>query len=94
MGADVVVVDNAGERRFEAFVEGSFAGSCAYVLEGRVLTLPHTKVEAAFEGRGVGAALARFALGHARDGGFSVVPACSFIAAFIERHSEYSGLVG
>lgn len=46
-----------------------------------------------FEGRGLGSRLAAFALDETRSEGLRVVPLCSFIAAYIERRSEYRELV-
>ena len=46
-----------------------------------------------FEGQGLGARLARFALDDARERGLRVVPLCPFIAAFVKRHPEYQDLV-
>jgi uncharacterized protein len=50
----------------------------------------HTEVPPADEGKGIGARLVRAALDDARQRGFKIVPACSFVAAFIRRHPEYN----
>jgi predicted GNAT family acetyltransferase len=47
-------------------------------------------VPTADEGRGIGASLVRAALDDARKRGFKIVPACSFVAAFVRRHPEYN----
>lgn len=91
--ADVSVVENPDAARYEASVSDALAGTCEYELSGRVVTFTHTVVSPEFEGRGVGSALARRVLDDARARGQSVVPACSFIAAYIRRHPEYAGLV-
>jgi predicted GNAT family acetyltransferase len=53
----------------------------------------HTEVLPAFEGRGVGSALAKGALDAVRAEGSSVEPRCPFIAAYIRRHPAYADLV-
>jgi len=53
----------------------------------------HTVVEPEFEGRGVGGRLARGALDLIRSSGSRVVPLCTFMAAYIERHPDYADLV-
>lgn len=89
-----VITDNRVEQRFEAAIGGDLAGYLDYRrLPGRI-TLPHTLVEPAFEGRGVGSALVRYALDAVRaEGGMTVVPVCSFVADWIDRHPDYADLL-
>lgn len=89
----ISVLDVPERSRYEAMIDGEFAGFCDHRREGDVVILPHTVVDPAFEGRGVGSALARFALDHIRTQGLTVDPQCSFIAAWIERHPTYADLV-
>jgi uncharacterized protein len=65
----------------------------SYQRDGDTMTLTSTHVPGSAEGRGVGSALARAALDHARAGGLRVVPNCPFMASYIERHPEYQDLV-
>jgi predicted GNAT family acetyltransferase len=53
----------------------------------------HTEVDPAFEGHGIGSALAAGALDDARRRGLVVVPSCPFIRAYITRHPEYADLL-
>ena len=55
--------------------------------------LAHTIVPPAHAGQGVASFLARAVLGDARDHGRQVVPACSFVAAWLQRHPDYLPLV-
>jgi predicted GNAT family acetyltransferase len=91
-GRAIEVVNNLGAGRFEVRVGGALAFA-EYHLRGRTITFTHTDVPPALEGRGIGNALARTALEHARAEGLRVVPLCPFIAAFIRRHREYQPLV-
>ncbi|UYN93284.1 MAG: N-acetyltransferase [Enhydrobacter sp.] len=50
----------------------------------------HTEVPPASEGRGVGSRLVREALEDTRRAGLGIVPACSFVAAFVKRHPEFA----
>ena len=91
---DVTVTDNREARRYEASVDaGVVAGFAKYRLRGDAIVFTHTEVDDAFEGRGVGSALAREALDDARARDLSVVPRCPFIRSWIERHPEYADLV-
>ena len=85
---------NRAESRFEARVGDTLAGFAEYSATPGVLLFTHTEVEPRFAGQGVGGALARFGLGDAREQGVTVVPLCSFIARWIDRHPEYGDLLG
>ena len=89
----IEVTDRPDERRYVAMLDGELAGFVTYLRHGDVLTLVHTEVPEAFEGNGVGSALARGALDDLRSRGLQVRPQCPFVARFIERHQEYSDLV-
>ena len=79
-------------RRFSTRVDGHEA-ELTYSLRGERMVIDHTSVPEAIGGRGVAAALVRAALDHARAQGWRVVPACSYSAAYIQRHPEYADLV-
>jgi predicted GNAT family acetyltransferase len=87
------VVDDRLRSRWEARVDGDLAGVAAYELSEGVITFTHTVVADAFEGQGIGSALARTALDDARAEGLAVVPRCPFIAGWIEHHPAYADLV-
>ena len=80
-------------RRYELDVEGRLAGFIDYRDQGGVRALVHTEVLPEHEGRGIGGQLALFALDTARREGHRVVPACSFIAAYVQRHPDTADLV-
>lgn len=87
------VQDVPDAERFEAFVDGALAGVATYHLRGGRIALRHTEVDDAFEGHGVGSALARHALGAAREAGLAVLPYCPFMASYIREHPEWVDLV-
>jgi hypothetical protein len=84
--------DPAGSR-FVAYVDDERAGFTEYSLADGVLTMPHTVTEPRFEGHGVGSAVVRTALDHAREQGLRVRPLCWFVAGWIDRHPDYADLV-
>jgi len=89
----VEVTDHPEQSQYEARQGAEVAGVAAYQRGEGVITFTHTVVTQAFEGQGVGSALARTMLDDARDHGEAVVPQCSFVAGWIERHPEYAELV-
>ena len=86
------VQNNEAASRFEIEIEGHTA-FLTYKERGNSLALLHTDVPPEFEGRGVGSALAKAALDHARARSLKVLPYCPFVAAYLERHPEYADLI-
>lgn len=73
--------------------DGELGGFAAYARRDDVLVFTHTQVDPAYEGQGLGSALARGALDDVRRRQLAVVPRCSFIRGWIERHADYADLV-
>lgn len=90
--AAIVVQHNAPEQRFETTVEGRLAVADYERREGRMI-LTHTFVPPELRGKGIAEKLVRAALEHARAEKLRVVPACSYVAAFIQRHAEFQPLL-
>lgn len=86
------VRDNAERSRFELPLDGHTAFS-EYRRQGDVLTIMHTEVPPALNGRGIGSALVRGMLGIVRQNGWKVVPRCPFVRGYIDKHPEYADLL-
>lgn len=87
------LTNNADQHRYEISVDGTLAGFAEYnLLEGAVL-FTHTEILEAFEGKGLGSKLARYALDDVRSKGVWAIPVCKFIAGYIHKHPEYVDLV-
>ncbi|SDC16344.1 GNAT family N-acetyltransferase [Belnapia rosea] len=89
---DRSVEDNAAEGRFEMAV-GDALAFIAYRREGGSVALLHTEVPETLEGQGIGSALVRGTLDRLRAEGKNVVPLCSFVVRFVERHPEYGDMI-
>jgi predicted GNAT family acetyltransferase len=86
------IVMNEATKRFEVTLGGDTAFA-EYQLHPDLLILPHTVVPPAFEGRGIASALAKTALGYAREHGLKVLPLCPFMAGYIQKHPEWHDIV-
>lgn len=64
-----------------------------YRLDAGRMIMTHTFVPPEARGRGLAEKLVRRALADAQAQSLKVVPACSYVAAFVRRHPEYSGLI-
>lgn len=85
--------NNERDSQFETNVDGHIAYA-AYDLEhpDRIV-FTHTVVPEELSGRGIGGEIVKYALDHARSKNMTVVPQCSYVAAYIRKHPEYQELV-
>ncbi|MGC9150996.1 MAG: GNAT family N-acetyltransferase [Microbacter sp.] len=63
-----------------------------YFLNGSIMTITHTFVPHALEGKGIASALTKEALLFASSNDLKVHPVCSFSKTYFERHSEWKSL--
>ena len=87
------VEDNVELSRYEIKDDGRVVGIAEYRVENDLVVLPHTEVDPAWQGAGLGAELIRAALDAIREQGKRVVPQCSYVANFIADHPDYQDLV-
>ena len=73
--------------RFEV-AEPSGSAVLTYTLGDDEVVLEHTVVPPELEGRGVGSVLVRAALSWAAQQHLAVVPQCTFVRGFLERHPD------
>ena len=92
MAAAGEVTHDKDRRRFELEEDGA-TGFLTYRLRDGTIVFTHTIVPPELEGRGIGSRIVRAGLDHARAEGLKVVPQCSFVEGYIERHPDYSDLV-
>jgi len=64
-----------------------------YTLAGNILQLIHSEVPEALRGQGLASELAKSALDWAREHSVQVDVICPSVAAYLEKHPEYSDLV-
>lgn len=91
--AEIAVVDNPEQDRYEIRVGDELAGFTQYKLAPGRISFIHTEVEDRFEGQGLGSRLIAFALEDTRARNLDVLPFCPFVRAYIQRHPEYLDLV-
>jgi uncharacterized protein len=89
----LAIRDNPERHRFEADLGDGSLAIAEYTLPAGKIMFTHTEVPTEHEGKGVGSALIRFALGEARKRGLKVIPICPFFAAYMQRHAEVQDLL-
>ena len=86
------VRDNPAQNQFEMDTQAGLAFA-RYRRDGATLTVLHTEVPRAIEGRGLGSRLVRGMLDMARMRREKIVPLCGFVRAFIARNPAYADLL-
>ena len=84
---------DASNHRFVARLDAGDAYLAYEPAGARVLDLQHTVVPEEARGAGVGEALVRAALDHARASDRQVIPSCPFVAAWLDKHPDDQSLV-
>jgi uncharacterized protein len=90
---ELTVTDVPEAGRYEARAADRVLGLAAYRRHGDRVVFTHTEVDPDAGGSGVGSTLVRGALDDVRAHGLRVVPRCSFVRAWIDRHPDYAELV-
>jgi predicted GNAT family acetyltransferase len=77
---------------FQTTVDGQRC-TVDYDLTGSVLTITHTFVPLALEGRGIAGRMTEAVLEHARSRQLKVRPLCSYARAYMRRHPDTLDLI-
>ena len=84
---------DATAHRYEYVLDGAVVAVAEYRPDGDRLVMHHTYTDPATGVSGIAARLVEDALDDVRRRGRRVVPACWFVAEFVETHPEYRDLV-
>ena len=90
---DIARDDGASGGRYATTVDGHEAEMTFSRASARLIIIDHTGIPDALRGRGVGQALAEYAVADARDGGWKIVPLCPFFKAQLARHPEWRDVI-
>ena len=72
---------------------GGHSSHLEYELKGKEVVFSHTFVPPALRGHGLAAQLVEAGLQWAEIEGLRVVPACSYVAIYIQRHPHWQSLL-
>jgi predicted GNAT family acetyltransferase len=86
--------NNEHESRFETTIDGSTAFAEYDREDPNRIVFTHTIVPEELSGRGIAGEIVKFGLDYAREHELTVVPQCSYVAAWIKRYPDYADLVG
>lgn len=89
--ATVEVTHNPDEHRFETVIDG-YLSKLDYIQDGRNFVITHVGVHPELRGQGVAGRITEVSLEYAKEHNLRVVPMCSYAAAYIRKHPEYTEL--
>ena len=92
MAANDDVRNNTEESRYELSTPDGLA-LAVYDERGGALRFTHTEVPPSAAGKGVGSRLIAGALADVRRRDLKIVPLCSFVAAYLDRHPDQQDLL-
>lgn len=90
---ETTVRDAPEQSRYEIRDGDRVLGHAAYERRGDTTVFTHTEVDSDAGEDGLGSSLVQAALDDVRSRSGSVVPQCSFVRGWIERHPDYADLV-
>lgn len=88
----MTVVHDPVAQKFSVSVDGR-ESFLSYSLTDKTAELYSTFVDPVDRGKGIAEKLTVAALEFARVGGLRVVPSCSYVERYIQRHKEYAELL-
>ncbi|MHB1138082.1 MAG: GNAT family N-acetyltransferase [Microthrixaceae bacterium] len=91
------VIDRPEQQRYELVEDGQVLGYADYRAlsgDGEVLEFPHTVIDPAQRGRGLGDQLVEGAMADVRRRGAKVRPTCWFVAEWIAARPDEQDLLG
>jgi predicted GNAT family acetyltransferase len=83
----------AEEDQFTIAVDGHKVGKAEFLDHGPKRVFTHTEVDDNYEGRGLATILIGEALQQTRAAGLRIKALCPMVAAYLDKHNEYSDIV-
>ena len=93
-GEVTTVFHNADLKRYEIWLDATKVGHADYSVRPGEIHFVHTEVDPAQQGKNLAAILTRESLSDIREAGNTkVVPVCSYVVRYMERHPETHDLL-
>ncbi|UWX97250.1 N-acetyltransferase [Arthrobacter zhaoxinii] len=88
---DIAISRNDGLGRYELLLDGDLVGIAEYEVEpDDSVALTHTQMEPDYRNQGYSSRLAKYAVDDIIRGGGRIKPYCTYMAAYLRKHPEYS----
>jgi len=86
------VTHDIEKQKFYMVVDG-LESHLEYSRMSSVLNLNHTYVPNELRGKGIAGKIVKAALTYAEENNLKIIPSCSYVADYIQRHKEYQPLL-
>lgn len=86
------ILHDEKQQKFYVILE-NMESHLEYVKLNSALNLNHTYVPHQLRGKGIASKLVEAALEYARLNGFKIIPSCSYVDVYLQRHPEYEDLL-
>lgn len=91
---NLYIEHDAATHQFVAIVEGKSATLSYRLLPGeKVMDYYSTFTPPELRGRHIAQDIVQFALDYALENGYTIIPSCSFVKSYLDRHPEYQQVV-
>lgn len=95
MTKNTQITHNQETQHFTLTVDGQYAGKITYQFDTNgAMVIDHTFVDKAYGGHGLAKQLVLAGIDFAKQEQLTIVPQCSYVAAFFKRYPEYADLLG
>jgi predicted GNAT family acetyltransferase len=78
--------------RYTLWVDNEQVGLADYEIVGNDIAITHTEIDPRMQHGGLGSVLVQGMLDQIAEGTQRVIPACPFVASYIDNHPEYQPL--
>ena len=86
------IIHDVEKQKFYVIVD-DIESHLEYVKKDDVLILNHTYVPNMLRGKGIAGKIVKIALTYAQDNNLKIIPACTYVADYIQRHKGYENLL-
>ena len=83
---------NEQQNQFEYHKEGHVA-FLEYIKEATKIYFTHTEAPKELQGTGAAGELVKNALQYSRENNLTVVPSCSYVANYVNKHTEWQDVL-
>lgn len=87
------IIHDETNKKFFTIINGSTAYLQYIFINTNTINMIKTYVPVSLRGQGIAAQIVKVALMFAQKNNFKVIPSCSYVETFIERHTEYKNLL-
>lgn len=93
MSEEPEVVEDKEQSRYEVHLGGETVAIADYVKQPGIVSFTHTETFDGHKGQGLAGRMIERALRDAREEELEVIPFCSFVSDYVEKHPEFLELV-